>query len=218
MAVSTSDVSSRSYTGLEGILLGFPVLGAVAGLAMLVAQAAGVGSATGLVAGMGAMWVFGLLVALAIPVLLYLDATELGDHDLDWSPSPVLYAVLGFLFSGLVLIHYLYRRHEEVRSTGGGSDRWWLVAVGAVVLPAILSALSFGGLVPSSVFAGLALAFLLPVGVYKDAVYVRGGDAGWNPNPAMQFTVAFVSLLLPILSVPYLGYYLYKRYTSVGLP
>lgn len=217
MAVTVREVPSRPYDVLQGIVLGVPLFAAALAFALVGAQAVGLASGVGAVAGIGVMWVVGLLVALATPVLLYLDARELGGHDLGWEPSPGLYAVLGFLLSGPVVLHYLYRRHEEVR-TDGGSDRWWLLAVGAVALPAALAALSYGGLLPSGAVVAFALGLLLPVAVYRDAEYVRACDAGWDPNPAMQFTLAFVSLILPFLTVPYLGYYLYKRHTSVGHP
>lgn len=213
MAVSTRDVPSRSYDVLQGLLLGLPVLGALAVLALL----GGRGLGPGAVAGFAAVWLFGLVVVFAAPVLLFLDARTLGEHDLDWKPSPGLYAVLGLLFSGPVVLHYLYRRHEEVRSVGG-SDRWWLLAVGAVAAAFALPALSYANLLPVSAVAGFALGFLLPVAVYKDAEFVLGRDAGWDPNPAMQFTLAFVSLVVPVGTVPYLSYYLYKRHTSVGVP
>ncbi|QLG61464.1 hypothetical protein [Halorarum salinum] len=217
VAVTTREVHSRPYDVLEGLLLGLPTLFVLA----LVGFAALSLTGTPPVAGIAGLWLLsiplGLLLAVAVPVLLYLDAKELGEHDLDWTPNPGLYAVLGFLFAGLTMLHYLYKRQEVVRDEAGG-DRWWLLAVGAVAAPVLLGALASVTGEFALFTAGFALAFLLPVGVYKDAEHVRGRDAGWEPNPTMQFTVAYVCGFTVLLGVPYLGYYLYKRRSSVGLP
>lgn len=217
VAVTTRDVQSRSYDVLEGLLLGVPILFLLVSAGMAVLSLAEVELAYGV----AAVWLLsiplGLLLAVAVPVLLYFDAKELGEHELDWTPNPGLYVVLGFLFSGLTVLHYLYKRQEVVRDDAG-DGRWWLLAVGGLVAPVLVgvlaSATSTFGLFPLA--TGFAL--LLPVGVYKDAEYVRESDAGWDPNPTMQFTLAYVSVVTVLFSLPYLGYYLYKRYTSVGLP
>ena len=214
---ATRDVQSRSYDVLEGLLLGIPVLFMLLSVGMAAFSLAEVELAYGV----AAVWLLsiplGLLLAVAVPVLLYFDAKELGEHELDWTPNPGLYVVLGFLFSGLTVLHYLYKRQQVVRDDAG-DGHWWLLAVGGLVVPvlvmALASATSTFGLLP--VATGFAL--LLPIGVYKDAEYVRGSVAGWDPNPTMQFTLAYVGVVTVLFSVPYLGYYLYKRYTSVGLP
>ena len=216
VVVTTRDVQSRSYDVLEGLFLGVPALITL----VLVAMAALTLAGSNMVYGVAAVWLLsiplGILLALAVPVLLYLDAKELGEHDLDWTPNPGMYVVLGFLFSGLTALHYLYRRQQVVRDVAG-NDRWWLLAVGAVVAPAFLAVL--GSVLNASLFLfSFAFAFLLPIGVYKDAEYVRTREAGWDPNPTMQFTLGYVGVLTVLFSVPYLCYYLYKRYTSVGLP
>jgi hypothetical protein len=64
----------------------------------------------------------GTALAIAFPLAIYLDAEAVADADLDWSPDPVLYGVVGVvgLFAGgtpiqpAVGVYYLYRRHQHV--------------------------------------------------------------------------------------------------------
>lgn len=99
----------------------FAVLGFVSG-AVLDAPAPGMlFGAGGFVVLMGAMLVM-LLVGLALPVALYLDAEAVGDVAPDWDPDPVLYAlvaVVGLFTQGIpvqpaVAAYYLYQRHRYV--------------------------------------------------------------------------------------------------------
>lgn len=75
-----------------------------------------------LVVGIGAIYaLLGLVLTLMLPVALYIDATEITDSELLWSPDPILYGLIGLLnflaapvVGILVAVYYLYRRHEHV--------------------------------------------------------------------------------------------------------
>mgnify|MGYP006274228013 FL=1 len=62
----------------------------------------------------------GLVVSLAFPVAVYLDAEAVGDAGGDWQPDPALYALVGL--AGVIAqplqvplaVYYLYKRHESV--------------------------------------------------------------------------------------------------------
>lgn len=65
--------------------------------------------------------VLALVVAVMLPVALYLDARQVARAAVDWNPDPVVYGVLGLLqflvtplVGFLVALYYLYRRHEHV--------------------------------------------------------------------------------------------------------
>jgi hypothetical protein len=75
-----------------------------------------------LLVGIGAIYaLLGLVLTLMLPVALYVDANELTESTVDWSPDPILYGLVGLLnflaapFVGIIVaIYYLYRRHEHV--------------------------------------------------------------------------------------------------------
>lgn len=75
-----------------------------------------------LVVGIGAIYaLLGLVLTLLLPVALYVDATELTESAVDWSPDPILYGLIGLLnflaapvVGIIVAVYYLYRRHEHV--------------------------------------------------------------------------------------------------------
>lgn len=75
-----------------------------------------------LVVGIGAIYaLLGLVLTLLLPVALYLDATELTESTVTWSPDPILYGLVGLLnflaapvVGIIVALYYLYRRHEHV--------------------------------------------------------------------------------------------------------
>lgn len=63
----------------------------------------------------------GVVLTIMLPVALYIDAAELAESTVEWSPDPILYGVVGLLnflaapFIGVIIaIYYLYRRHEFV--------------------------------------------------------------------------------------------------------
>lgn len=75
-----------------------------------------------LVVGIGAIYaLLGLVLTLMLPVALYVDATEITESELLWSPDPILYGLIGLLnflaapvVGILIAVYYLYRRHEHV--------------------------------------------------------------------------------------------------------
>lgn len=75
-----------------------------------------------LVVGIGAIYaLLGLVLTLMLPVALYIDATEITESELLWSPDPILYGLVGLLnflaapvVGILIAVYYLYRRHEHV--------------------------------------------------------------------------------------------------------
>lgn len=216
--ITVKDVPSTPYRLLKALLLAFPVVG---GAFLLLTSLTVVStdptdsSAAMLVGGMYlAMLLAGLVLSIVIPVLLYMDASELNDQPIDWKPNPGLYAVGGFFLTGLVVLHYLYVRAEHVvdRVDWGG---WWLVVLAAPTVAILLSLAA--PVLPTAALAGFAVLALVPVGVYFDTTYVRLQTGAWQPNPVTQYTVAaiasFFALLLPI----YIVYFLYKRQTAVGL-
>jgi len=132
-----ADVDSRWWYWVAAVPL-YWVASSVVGFAFtLVALAfaltgAGVGHATGvpgLGVGFGALGIVGvalLLVAagmvlsLAFPVAIYLDAEAVGAVASDWQPDPALYGLVGL--AGVVAqplqvplaVYYLYKRHESL--------------------------------------------------------------------------------------------------------
>lgn len=65
--------------------------------------------------------ILGLVLTVLLPVALYLDATELVESPVEWSPDPILYGLVGLLnflaapiVGCIVAVYYLYRRHEFV--------------------------------------------------------------------------------------------------------
>lgn len=212
--VSAGQFTSRPSRALEGIMLAFPVFLTLTMVAVLGSTTSGLPAAS-LGLALVAMWGIGFVVALAIPVVLYLDAKGLQGHDAEWEPNPVLYAVFGFLFSGLTLLHYLYKR-QETFGTEPADSRWWYVAAGLVALAvlAMVASAVLGGL---SFFATFAALVLVPVALYMDSKYVRDADAGWQPNPTSQFGIGFVAIYTVLGAPFYLGYYAFKRARSVGL-
>ncbi|MFC7138938.1 hypothetical protein ACFQMA_03685 [Halosimplex aquaticum] len=238
--VTVEDVPSRSYRGLELFMLIPPVLMGIFGLGIVVlglmsfgsssaaagtagaASTAGTtgaagGGMTALLGGVAIVWIlallFGLASAVAIPLFLYLDAGKIADQDLDWEPSQGLYAVGGFFLSGLVVWHYLYKRHQYVIDWVD-TEAWWylaLMGVGIGILGIVGS-----GIDPMLMPIGLLGLPLFAVGIYKDATYVRL-QSDWRPNPVNHFLAAFFTGIIAILGVFYFGYYAYKRHSHVGL-
>jgi hypothetical protein len=107
--------------------------------------------------------VVGVLSAIVVPVLLYLDAKKLAgyDGDLEWTPSPGLYGLLGFLFTGLAVLDYLYKRQGVIVDREDRSG-WWVVALAGLALP--IAILLVGSVLGGSSlgFAGIAFGVLFP--------------------------------------------------------
>lgn len=85
-----------------------------------------IGAPLGLFVVLFALLTFGIavlafVVAVMLPVALYLDARQVARATVDWDPDPVVYGVLGLLqfvvtpvVGFVVALYYLYRRHEHV--------------------------------------------------------------------------------------------------------
>ncbi|QLH82773.1 hypothetical protein [Halosimplex pelagicum] len=233
--VTVEDVPSRSYRGLEAFMFVPVVLGGLFALGASLlfvfgfsggstAGAAGTGGATGagggvaaLIGGVATMWLlallFGLASAITVPLFLYFDARKVASQDLEWEPSQGLYALGGFFLSGLVVWHYLYKRHQYVVDWVG-SEAWWYLALIGVGIGVLGVAGSVIG--PGLMFVGFAGVPLFAIGLYKDATYVRL-NSDWRPNPVNHFLGALFTGITVVFAIPYFGYYVYKRHTNVGL-
>ncbi|QLH77707.1 hypothetical protein HZS55_10515 [Halosimplex rubrum] len=236
--VTVEDVPSWSYRGLEAFLYIPAMIAALLGLGTALAfvfgfgggstaGAAGGAGATGvgtpggevaaLIGGIAAVWLLGLLLglasAVAIPLFLYFDAGKIASQNLDWEPNRGLYAVGGFFLSGLVVWHYLYRRHQHVVDWVG-SQAWWYLALIGVAIGALAAVGSAIG--PGLLFLGFVGLPLFAIGVYKDATYARL-NSDWRPNPVNHFLAAFFTGLFAFPAVFYFGYYVYKRHAHLGL-
>jgi len=235
--VTVEDVPSWSYRGLELFMLVPPLLAALFGLGLVAfgvmgftsggsgagtgASAAGGATAgTGFMAlagGIAIVWllaiVFGLVSVVAVPLLLYFDAKQVADEELDWEPDPVLYLVGGFFVSGLAVLHYLYKRHQYVVDWVG-SETWWYVVLAGAALGVVGVV---GGFVEPILFGVALLAFpMVTIGIYRDATYVRL-NSDWQPNPVNHFLIALFAAVLAVPGFLYFGYYGYKRHANLGL-
>lgn len=204
---------------LEYAIFSYPIMLAVIFVGPLVLQS-GVAGGTSygrnpLAGTVAVLMVVGFLLTSVLMILvavsLYFDAKAVSGTDVEWSPSPVLYAIGGFLFSGLVAFHYLYERHRHLGSSAR-SGNWWYAVVaylGLAVLVAVLAVLptSFD---PVLTVAGL-LGAVLPIALYLDAAYVSSSGGDWQPNPVNYYLVAFFGSILVVVPAILSGYYLFKR-------
>lgn len=216
-------VESKWSTALEYEVFGIP---AMIGIACLLALSIFTRSFDGtnpfakLVV---ALWIVGLfggfVLSTLIAVSLYFDAKKVRDADVRWDPSPVIYGIGGFFLSGLVALHYLYKRYEHTAASSAW-DNWWYgvvacltIVVVAIVASALQVPITIGTLGTLFVSAGI-----LPIVIYKDAVHVRGSDSDWLPNPVNYFVAILASSVLLVVPAMVSGYYLYKRHKHVGTP
>jgi hypothetical protein len=207
-------LSSRWSRWLERLLLIFPVV-VGAGLVAVLAEAPIPEVRRAVILGIA---VAAVVIRVGIPVCLFFDAGNVTDSAADWEPSRYLYAGGALLVSApFFALVYLYRRYEHVSPTAG-SRYWWLV----VVLAAVVGPLTIIiGLLGTTAAVGTVLAVaatiaagLLPVGIYRDAAYVRTSPSRWNPNPALHLGLAFVCLAVAVLQPLLAGWYLGKRYRA----
>lgn len=162
-----------------------------------------------------------VLIRVGVPLSILLDGRALRRRG-EWSPNAPLYALGALLVSApAVGLFYLYRRHERV-AVSPGWEGWWVVVAGSlggtlsgvpIALLAYVLALPPRVVAIPAVLGSLALA-AFPVGIYRDAVYLRNAGSGWRPNPALYLAFAFASLLVAVLQPPVAAYYLYRRGTS----
>lgn len=211
-------VESKWADALEYTLFAVP---AVFGLLFLIfARSFFVPITGGVAASISILVVFVYLAILAlavfVPVAVYLDAKRVRDANGEWSPSAGLYAVLGFFFTGLVVIDYLYKRNKYT-AVPSETSWWWYGVAFSLVLAIGLGAM--GSLVSGVWFSTVVIVTaILPVCLYKDAVYVCASESEWKPNPATYFTAALVSAIFVVVQPLIAGFYLYKRHTHVGNP
>lgn len=160
----------------------------------------------------------GVLIRVGVPVCVLMDARRLRRQRL-WRPRGDAYALGALVLSAPVFgLLYLYRRHDRV-PVAPGWDGWWVLvaaSLGGALSGVPIALLAYVLALPPLVVAvpalagGLTLA-AFPVGIYRDAVYLRNSGADWRPNPALYLALAFVSLLLTVLQPPVAAYYLYRR-------
>lgn len=226
--VTVDDVPSKAYRGVEILLLLPIALYALLGVSIILLgfgeNEAGV---MGAVAALGA-WYFALLAFVIIswlltPIVLYLDTKKLNEADLEWQPSPVLYAVLGFFFGYLMKLHHIYKRHQYVVDWVE-RDSWWILVAAGTVLPTVLLGLAFAvgmnsGTILPFLLVGLAIliAVPFPLAIYRDATYVRLNSGGWRPNPGNYLNLAVFFFVLAPVTFPITGgYYLARRHRAIG--
>lgn len=221
-------VDSKWLRPLEYVLFGTAAIYGLVALLFLLVPALGIaGGASGLalVTGVGTLVLLpvGFVAAVVVAIAVHKDGERVRAADLEWTPSAVLYPVLGFLFSGLAAIDYLYKRHKYTASSTASSS-WWYGVVGLLALVAVSTAISVvtplvGGELSAVLAAGL------PICLYKDCGYVQGVTDGWQPNPVTYFAGAWVALLVvflfPLVGLPIhlvlVGIYASKRRTA-GVP
>ena len=217
-------VESRWANALEYAIFGYPAMAGIAGLLLFYTFASSSEGPGGGMLVLGVAYLLGILGAFVLSILiavsLFFDAKRLGETDLDWQPSPILYGLGGFFFSGLVALHYLYKRHQYVAASPVWHKWWYGVAscfvVTVLVLVASISSLPTMALLTlATMFVGMGV---LPIAIYKDAVRVRADGDEWRPNPVNYYLGTFFGSILPGGSVIVSGYYLYKRHRHVGSP
>lgn len=209
---------------LEYVLFSFPIIvGLVIGIMGMSMTRAAAPPSVGLspfsmIAGaaLALLIPFGLLLVVAVPVLLYKDASIVSEADIGWEPSPVLHAVGGFLFTGLAVMNYLYYRYSYL-PISVDREQWWY-AVAASALFGVLAAASFALDISGGALMLLTAlsAAILPIAIYRDAGFVHGSGSEWVPNPINYYLGTFLVGAIPGLSVLVSSYYLFKRYRHVG--
>lgn len=240
MSVERSLTNSREIRAVEYTLfIVAALLGSITPVLTMLAEFTdrlGFGGSDPLAASVVAL--FGLALAVFIlfgvvwAVALFRDAKHVGATDLDWSPSPLLYAV-GSLLTAIVPLYYLYKRHEHL-PTPVKANRWWYGIVAFVVvalLNAVVFVLTIAGVLAGAIgssallVSGLSLlttaaTVVLPVAIYRDAGHLRTIGSDWAPNPVEYFVAVLVGFVIPVIPIPLFvsGYYLYQRRAHAGVP
>lgn len=226
---TVEDVDSDVYRILEVVLFVPLVVLMLAGAAVVVlvpiapehlelafVSAAGIG--------LLGLYLVGLAASLLIPALIYIDASSVREADCAWEPKAWLYLVGGFLFSYLILLHYIWKRHVFVVDRVDAEYWWTLFAAAAIGTPGFL-ALSYGldvaeaGTVVTLAPLGVAAVFagLLPIAAYKDATFVRLRSNGWQPNPGNYAAIGLFLWPLAMIIYPLTGaIYFLRRYRNLG--
>lgn len=216
-------VESKWKSVLEYAMFGFP---AMVGVAVLITFSVYTDSLSGgdffprlLAVLFLVSLVGGFVLSVLVAVSVYFDAKRVERADTEWSPSPVVYAIVGFFLSGLAALAYLYERYEYTAPPP--TYDWWWYGVAACLAVVVVTGVV--GVLPVSTATGTAVTVVvsgsvLPVVIYKDAVHVRSSEREWLPNPVSYFLAVLVGSVLPLVSAAVTGYYLYKRHEHVGVP
>lgn len=245
-------MSTRRHTGpwgkvINGALIGpavsFGLIVLLVGIAS-VAQSGGLGFFADVAGVVLAVQMFALALGfpIALTIGIFKDASAIRRSKIQWSPSPVLYA-LGNFFVPLVGLHYLWKRYKYIPEPTHERVWWYLsvalfvLVIGAVVAPIVgllllssSSSASSGGLFVGGAIAlfasilGITIGIVfLPVAVYMDArhLHAKAAREGREPiNPVNYFIGLPFVFILPI---PLLGgligflYYANKRRKIAGL-
>lgn len=152
---------------------------------------------------------------LRMPAHAVLRPLRLFYYNLGTAP-PELHSMLLTASAPVGALYYLGRRYQHLGGRGV-NPHWWVVLPAIVVVAvAYLAAELY---VPGSlnrIAAGtMVLATLFPVAAYMDARHIRRSANTWNPNPAIQFLLAYLSVIvfpISILYACYAAYHLGRRW------
>ncbi|WP_090384129.1 hypothetical protein [Natronobacterium texcoconense] len=168
------------------------------------------------------------ILTLGLVITIFFDARRIRSQpraSANWSPRPWLNAVFALLWAPAAGVVYLARRHRRFGTPPGWSG-WWLVVAASFVTTlvgftaaTIAILLSIPGLLTTAIGVAGAIAFgVFPVAIHQDAAYVCTHGRSWRPNPGLYLAFAFLSLFVPPLQPLLAGYYLYRRWETLGTP
>lgn len=150
-----------------------------------------------------------------MPLSSAMQPLSLFYYDLVAAP-PRMHSMLLAIAAPLGALFYLARRYEHL--DGASASRHWWALLPAVVAGAV-AYLAAELLVPGSLrFVAavvMLLASLFPIAAFMDSLYLRNREWGWTPNPAVQFLLAYASILVFPISVlypVYAAYHLGRRW------
>jgi|AntDeeMetagen192_2_1112575.scaffolds.fasta_scaffold00091_7 hypothetical protein len=123
-----------------------------------------------------------------------------------WVAAIPIYVAVGILAGVVAGLLFLLGIAVDI---GGGMG----LATGIVTVGVVVGSIGYG-------LVGLILAFLFPLGIYKDAVEIEASTASWDPDPVLYLVVAAASVLVTAFAVSAVValYYLYRRHEAVGTP
>jgi hypothetical protein len=132
---------------------------------------------------------------------------------------PRVQSMLLAISAPLGALYYLARRNQHLDGKTP-SRYWWLLmpAVVAVGVGYLAAELGAPGSLTTVAGVAMVVASLFPVGAYMDARHLRSTESAWRPNPAVQFLLAYLSVLVFPISVLYPAYavgYLARRFGVV---
>ncbi|MEA1931392.1 MAG: hypothetical protein U9O06_07570 [Euryarchaeota archaeon] len=123
-----------------------------------------------------------------------------------WVAAVPIYVAVGILGGIVAGVLFLLGFAVDI---GGGMG----IATGIVTLGIVVGSLAYG-------LVGLVLAFLFPLGIYKDAMAIEASTARWEPDSVLYLVVAAASVLVTAFAVSAVValYYLYRRHEAIGTP